>query len=103
MIEIIPIRNIILYFFIITIKITLARDTKSKNNHHYFCGVNYLKTNIFETTPPPKEQNINLNLSSKEFYPVRIFFDLTFLYIKKHYIIDSVMLNKFECMLLDLN
>ena len=75
MIEIIPIRNIILYFFIITIKITLARDTKSKNNHHYFCGVNYLKTNIFETTPPPKEQNINLNLSSKEFFPVRIFLD----------------------------
>ena len=103
MIEIIPIRNIILYFFIITIKITLARDTKSKNNHHYFCGVNYLKTNIFETTPPPKEQNINLNLSSKEFFPVRIFLDLTFLNLQKNDISDSVMLNNFEVMLLALN
>ena len=74
MIEIMPIRNIILYFFIITIKIALAIEAKSEKNHHYFCGVGHLKINIFETTPPPpKKTNTIHNLSSKEFYPVRIF------------------------------
>ena len=80
--------NQLLFFFIlliINLTISSQIQTKpknnsfSKNNHHSFCGVDSLKTNIFKTSPPPTRSNTKRKLSSKVFTPVRIFFDKTFL------------------------
>jgi len=74
-------KNIFFIFpFIIILNITSQIQTNTKKNYyHSFCGVDYLKTNIFKTTPPPKNLNINKLSSERVFYPVRIFYDTTFL------------------------
>ena len=75
------------FILIIILKTTSQISTKTKKNssskinYHNFCGVDYLETNIFKTSPPPKNLNNNINKLSSErvFYPVRIFLDTTFL------------------------
>ena len=101
--KIIPSRNILLYFFIITIKIILSIETKSENNHRFFCGVDYLKTNIFETTPPLKKTNTIRNLNSIEFLPVRIFLDTTYIKLQEQTIEGAEILNNFNIMMSALN
>ena len=101
--EIIHIRNIFLYFSLIAIKFILSLEIKSENNHHFFCGVDYLKTNIFETTPPPKKTNTIRNLNSIEFFPVRIFLDLTYIKLQSQTIEQTEILNNFNIMMLALN
>ena len=80
--------NGLLIFFIITLNTSLTTQmeikrkkmSSSNNTYHSFCGVNTLKSNIFQNSSPPKKLNIHTsNLSSKIFTPVRIFLDTKFL------------------------
>ena len=80
---------LILFLFIILFNYSSQIPTNSNKNsfsknstntHHSFCGLDYLKNNIFQTSPPPKKPITKKDFSpDRVFYPVRIFFDSTYM------------------------
>ena len=99
--------NILIFLFLLIINKVSQKETKSSKKNHNFCGVDYIKQNAFKTSIPSKYLNIKNNLSSKEYLPIRIFLDTTYLdkqieeltdeyynYLKEIYPIIKLALNK---------